>query len=625
MQIKLAILFLFLSSLANAQAVSKPDSLANVLNGEKSETKKLELVIEVMMAYGKSDFEKALKFARLGVTLADQSNDKVWKPKVYYEACRYFADNNLVDSSSLLVQKALDGFKVNNDKNGMAKAYFQLAWLHLYKGQVDLSLEKAITATKLMEEINDKEGICKGYNKISEYMGRLDRKKEAIDYAKKAIAFGEENNLNNLLYDIYRNAGNVYTKVNAYDTSLYYFNKTLQIANEQNSSNLDIAGALSDRGRNFIRMERYQDALKDYEKALVMANESNYKRMVGICYQRLGMIHSQLGNYSKALDYQLKGKELAIKSGATYNITDVYSNLADTYERLKDYPKALEYQRLAFEVADSMSSVQNETAMAEMFTKYETEKKEVMINSQQALIAKQQLNQWLSIGLVALLLILIAVGLISYRNRTKTHRLLSAKNAENELLLKEIHHRVKNNLEVVSGLLALQSAQIEDEGTKEAMREGQNRVNSIGIVHQKLYQGKTLGSVEMKDYFLNLSENILDTFGASERIQLDIAMNELNLDIDTAVPLGLIVNELITNALKYAFPEGRNGTISIQLQKQTNGVLHLEVADNGAGKSDTTQGTGFGSQLIALLTKQLNGAMREENHLGTRFILDFSS
>ena len=201
--------------------------------------------------------------------------------------------------------------------------------------------------------------------------------------------------------------------------------------------------------------------------------------------------------------------------------------------------------------------------------------------------------------------------------------MLAAKNTENELLLKEIHHRVKNNLEVVSSLLALQSAQIDDPNTKEAMLEGQNRVHSIGKVHQKLYQGKNLGAIEMKDYFLNLSESILDSFGAEQRIKIELAMEKLDVDVDTAVPLGLIVNELLTNTLKYAFPQGQKGNVCIKLERHKNGVLHLEVSDNGVGKSGVKQGTGFGGQLISLLTQQLSGTMREENKNGTSVFFDF--
>ncbi|MCC6460360.1 MAG: sensor histidine kinase, partial [Saprospiraceae bacterium] len=289
-----------------------------------------------------------------------------------------------------------------------------------------------------------------------------------------------------------------------------------------------------------------------------------------------------------------------------------------------DYRSALQYQKKARQLRDSLSSTESDLAMSELRTRFETEQKEATISAQQAQLAQQRTVQWLGFGMAGLLAVL---AFNFYRNaaaRQKSNALLAAKNAENELLLKEIHHRVKNNLEIVSSLLALQSAQIDDPGIRDAMQEGQNRVQSIGIVHQKLYQRDQLAAIEMKDYFLNLSESILDSFGAEGRVRVECAMEQLDLDIDTAVPLGLIVNELLTNTLKYAFPDGRAGAVRIRLVKQASGVLHLEVADNGVGKSALAQGTGFGSQLVALLTRQLGGSMREENAGGTTFIFDFN-
>ncbi|NCP61381.1 MAG: sensor histidine kinase, partial [Flavobacteriales bacterium] len=133
------------------------------------------------------------------------------------------------------------------------------------------------------------------------------------------------------------------------------------------------------------------------------------------------------------------------------------------------------------------------------------------------------------------------------------------------------------------------------------------------------------GSIEMKDYFLNLGEGILDTFNAEDKVKIECVMDNLELDVDTAVPIGLIVNELLTNALKYAFPKDRNGTIQISLSQATPETLFLKVSDNGIGKVAglTPKGTGFGSQLIQLLTQQLNGTMLENNENGTMVAFNF--
>jgi two-component sensor histidine kinase len=197
---------------------------------------------------------------------------------------------------------------------------------------------------------------------------------------------------------------------------------------------------------------------------------------------------------------------------------------------------------------------------------------------------------------------------------------LKAKNNENELLLKEIHHRVKNNLEMVSSLLKLQSVKTKDAEAKGVMEASQNRVQSMGIIHQKLYQGDNLASIEMKDYFQNLSENLLDAFGLSEKVKVKYDMDPVELDVDTAVPIGLIVNELLTNSLKYAFPDDQKGEIELSLKETEKNKLHLLVADNGIGQSDhtTVKGTGFGSQLVKLLTMQLQGKMNASYENGTR-------
>lgn len=210
-------------------------------------------------------------------------------------------------------------------------------------------------------------------------------------------------------------------------------------------------------------------------------------------------------------------------------------------------------------------------------------------------------------------------------NLTKTQKELSTKNDENVLLLKEIHRRVKNNLEVVSGLLALQSAKIDDPNMQEVMLSSQNRVNSMGILHQKLYQSEHLAFIEMKDYFKNLCTNILDSYNETDRIKVNIEMKELELDVDSAVPLGLIVNELLTNSLKYAFPKGQKGNIELSLKKLDNENYQLRISDNGVGKSldAKAKGTGFGTQLVELLTRQIDGKMLQDVSNGTMILINF--
>lgn len=206
---------------------------------------------------------------------------------------------------------------------------------------------------------------------------------------------------------------------------------------------------------------------------------------------------------------------------------------------------------------------------------------------------------------------------------------LAKKNEEIELLLNEIHHRVKNNLQTISSLLNLQSATITDPHALKAVRESQDRVRSMSIIHQKLYHGNNVTAVEMKDYFETMGAVMLDAYGVrQDKVKLEFPMTELELDVDTAIPLGLIANELITNALKYAFPEDRHGTISIGLSLEFENTYCLRIADDGIGIPAVVQppsaaGTGFGSRLVNLLAMQLNGTVASKTDQGVETIIRF--
>lgn len=157
------------------------------------------------------------------------------------------------------------------------------------------------------------------------------------------------------------------------------------------------------------------------------------------------------------------------------------------------------------------------------------------------------------------------------------------------------------------------------------MQASQNRVQSMGILHQKLYQSEHLAFIEMRQYFVSLSENILDSYNEANRITVDCVMPDIELDVDTAVPVGLIVNELLTNALKYAFPAGQLGRVLLSLEDLGANMLQLRISDNGIGQvlNSKPQGTGFGTQLVALLTRQLEGTMQQDLTNGTTIFIQF--
>ena len=200
---------------------------------------------------------------------------------------------------------------------------------------------------------------------------------------------------------------------------------------------------------------------------------------------------------------------------------------------------------------------------------------------------------------------------------------------EKEVLLKEIHHRVKNNLQIISSLLNLQSDQIKDTGTLRVLRDSQARVRSMALIHEKLYQSKSLAKINFGEYVQSLSRDLFRSYQRSlGDIKLNVQVDEVSLDLDYAVPCGLILNELMTNALKYAFPNRRNGSILVELRVGPNQTLSLMVADDGVGLPpglDILKNKSLGLQLIDSLVKQIDGNLQVEKSMGTSFQISFKA
>ncbi len=241
-------------------------------------------------------------------------------------------------------------------------------------------------------------------------------------------------------------------------------------------------------------------------------------------------------------------------------------------------------------------------------------------------------------NLFALLSILFSVYLLggvfgknllsSHHNLYKTKDELEAKITEKETLLKEVHHRVKNNLQTVSSLLSLQSRNNEDQKVKELLKSSQNRVISMAMVHEMLYMREDIGKIEYKSYVQELAEYLIRSIkGTSSNITLDIDIPDLKLNIDTAIPLGLLINEAVTNALKYGILDDNKGEIFIKLRKDENNEYVLNIGDDGVGfaKEVTHKTTkSLGLKLIHNLARQLRGSiMRDLSKKGTHYIVKF--
>jgi PAS domain S-box-containing protein len=219
------------------------------------------------------------------------------------------------------------------------------------------------------------------------------------------------------------------------------------------------------------------------------------------------------------------------------------------------------------------------------------------------------------------------VAFTDISDRKRTLAQLEASLSEKEVLLREIHHRVKNNLQIISSMLNLQTSSVRDKHSLEILEESKNRVRSMALIHEKLYQNQTLARLNLKDYVSDLVDNLMKSYKANQTlIEPEIQVDAIYLSADLAVPLGLIINELVSNSLKHAFPSGSKGKIALKIKSDLNGKIKLRVEDNGIGlpeNFDCRQSDSLGLQLVVSLVNQLNGEINFNGKEGTQVEIIF--
>ncbi len=243
--------------------------------------------------------------------------------------------------------------------------------------------------------------------------------------------------------------------------------------------------------------------------------------------------------------------------------------------------------------------------------------RENILKSKQVKKERQNKTLWAT---GAGLMLLSGISILAlYRKQRKKSIIIQKQSADLEVLMKEIHHRVKNNLQVISSLLDLQSLTITDNQASEAVKEGKNRVQSMALIHQNLYSEGNIKGIRTKEYISNLLQSLCDSYNiTNDKVKVHMEIDDLNLDVDTMIPLGLVLNELVSNSLKYAFKDGRKGELSILLEEKPEHLL-LRVSDNGTGYPEgmnAKEGKSFGMKMIRAFAQKLKAKLDIYNNNG---------
>ncbi|TXF86332.1 sensor histidine kinase [Neolewinella aurantiaca] len=549
------------------------------------------------------------------------------------------------------------------DYRGLANLYSELYINCLNNGDADKGLPAVAEAIRYagLSGLKSMENTARVHETILLMMSGATKKA-----SEKAAVLAKQ----------FRAEGNVRSAAEAYyflstlssgfgdkELTLTYDSLAVALARESEHDRT-IASATALASINFSMMDLPEKALAMAEESVIVSERIGSKTLLDNALSARALANTTLGNYDRAYeDYNLlqvgegdqkspwrmtnkgvllqrtgrheEARELILEA---INILKQTTNdpvgLSRSYMALQtvglneaQYDTVVWYGKLMKAQADSLQAAENIRNLREMEEIHKTEEKEREILDQQKEIANKRIQLIILFGgLLVALAGVLSYFLLSRRLKKKVvenERLIS----EKELLVSEIHHRVKNNLQVISSLLQLQRGGLEanDEKGREALLESQNRVSSMGLIHNKLYQGTQVTAVNMPDYIKDLGETLLDAYRLEEQVEIFYDVEDMNLDVDLAIPLGLIINELVTNSLKYAFPGGREGLIEISLH-HTNEEVQLAVTDDGvgvAGASKRKDSTNFGQSLIGLLVEKLKGSYRTSTEKGYGVVISF--
>lgn len=523
-----------------------------------------------------------------------------------------------------------------NDTKGLGDALFNITLYYENKPDYSKALDYALEAAILYETISDHRGLAETYGEIAMVYKSFGGEKITEDYLSKGIEYSKKGyNEAELAKDtffmvgnlsqsgiIYRDWGKKEGKRFYYDSAFNCFTKAIGLAKTGRAAEL--------KSKLFNNISQvYTEHKKDYPKALeylMMAIELNLKnnRKTSLThnYGNVSANYMKMGDRDKALEYAHKTFEMAQQTKLPSRIQNAYGQLYQVYEWMGRYDSALFCFKQMTVIGDSLLNIQKAAQISDAQTKYETVKKEAEINVLNiANQAKTRNIYGLLIGLLVTAALAIAMGFLYRRVQTQKKQ-LSAQSTKLELMMKELHHRVKNNLQIVSSLLSLQSYRLHDAEAVAAMNESKQRVQAMSLIHQRLYKTDMLTSVNIKEYITDLSSSLMSSYGYDDdHFDLQLHIEQELMDVEKALPIGLILNELITNAFKYAYKGVAAPSLYISLKEQ-NEQVQLVVKDNGAGMDAASwnKNTGsFGKQLIGSLCNQLRAKQQVSTENGTAF------
>lgn len=649
--------------------------------GLKLKSKKIiaaSMLIDGQIANRKKDKTLALKLKKKALNYAQKNGLKNQEAEAYVDMAYDFAED--YKSALPYIEKASQLFKASHDPYGEAETYYDIAFIYEEAKKPDSTFKYLQKSIKIKKTIYNYE-LYKDYSNLTRFYLKRGNFKEALDYGLQADLLAENEDADpkwrTLIYNLLAIINNA---LNHQDKSLDFFRKSIEMARKTKSAiyletiQVNTAKSLYDNGRYKEALEILKTVKGDPEKDCRVRNLSLYM----VLYSSVKKYDIARSYYDKVLKCEMNLKEkdyvypiiieYLLQTGQAtkaYSYIDAIKKMQEGSSNLKaisiiektysavdsatgNFRGAFEHFKIYKSLNDSIFNTKSLQQYNDLQLKYDTDKKDksIILLTQQGKLQKEIIRnasivRYVFIGSIAVLLLFVLLLYNRSRLKQRAHKKLEYKQqqineqnealkkllSEKEWLVKEIHHRVKNNLQIVISLLGTQSMYLDNEDALIAIQSSQHRMYAMSLIHQKLYQSDAIAFIDMFWYIQELARYLKESFVVDQNIDFKLDLECVDLDVVQAVPIGLILNEAISNSIKYAFTGKEKGEINIALKNIETNIYQLVIADDGVGLPEGFQSKdreSMGMNLMIGLTDQLNGSLELENDNGLVIVITFT-
>lgn len=634
----LPFLFILLAIDNTLSQTTKTDSLLQRIRTDKEDTNKVKDLYRLCNQYRLTgDYETGLKYGEQALALAKNLNFKNGIASSYNNmGIIYMYQNNFSDAMQCY-QTALEVYKENNNLPGATNTYGNMSGIYMYLGNYPEALKINFSVLKIHEANHDTQRVASTNNNIGQLYLNQKKYNEAINYFSLALKLYQSINDKEGIAITYNNTGLVYMNRRQYQEALHYFNMALKTY-EETDNTYGIASAYNNIGIINDELKNYPDALTNYFASLKMQEDIGNDDGIAAALINIGIIDIKLHKTQDAKTHLMRALDIGTKTGNIQRIADSYSHLAILESSINNYKGAFEHYQKYIIYRDSLINEETKQKALQSSMQYEFDKKEEATKHKTDIIVanletQNKLNkqkQFFLLIFVTVFAILVFIVLVfarrAYNNKKKYSEVLLKENEHKELLLREVHHRVNNSLQIISSLLSIQADSTDSAQIKEYLLKTENRIQAMSTMHHLLHLGNSKLEVNIHQYLGEIIDFYKNLLEAKPGINLIIEIPSVNFHTKTALPLALLLNELLTNAIKYAFPDNK-GDIHISL-KQVAGTAAwcLKFSDNGVGfkhAETKNNSTGLGLNLVKLMARQIGGKLKINTNNGTSFELIF--